>query len=352
MMSVRATDRPGRSMRTTDPDARARLRAGVRPISLLRPEHIPVGPPSLVGADPHVHAVLLRLHRSIGHALNSGWPFDTAVGEALAALPAPPTASRRDPADLPDPDPLLAAVDRELCVTRVREPRGAAADYFARGIVMALGAYQNELRNAAAGTDGRRWRPIVLALMGLLGRYLHLPPEPLPMPAWEPPPQGHAVEPLRRWVHGRQIGAVLAQGLVWTLRSYEQALEQGRTGRAESTLDLAVELIDAQACAVWHATDFEAQPRGAGLEPVMRALAGPAWRTTVDEALLAAMLARIDAAGRDGLRAVYPKGREALAQALHRVDDAWRAAAERLGAPPPVAASRPQTAAAAAVTLR
>lgn len=207
------------------------------PFVVLDPKCIPAGPIACGLLEPAVHAALLRLHRDAGEALRAGWSIDTPLDAALAQLPVPEPE--------PGSDDDAVPYDRFHALHRLRARPAIAAAGFARAIVLALQRYQLEARGASS--RGNAWRGTAATLLGLLGRYLHLPPEPGLPPAPPPPGEPGAGEPLRRWVHAHQILAVLEQGAVWALHSFDAALRSGCPARAKAALEFATELLGARA---------------------------------------------------------------------------------------------------------
>jgi hypothetical protein len=143
-----------------------------------------------------------------------------------------------------------AAHDRYFRVYRVS---GRDGDAFLRSILMALELFHGEMESVYGATAAQRFAAVSGGLTALLafiaGLHLtavrYVTPEPGELPS--------TAAPMRRWVLGHQVFAVLTQGIIFALQEFES-----QRARGAHALALAADLMTASATAFRFTADFPA----------------------------------------------------------------------------------------------
>ena len=217
-------------------------RARIPVFMALAPERVPIGAIGRSELDAGWLDALCTLSAPFRQS-NDWAPTAAWIDAALGLIPSDaPRAVAFD--TIGAPATALLPHDEFFRMARSSE---AASSAYPRGILMALKKFHDEAH--ALDPDVRAGYAVICqALMNLLRAYLRLPLA--HRFARARPGMTHDTDrPMRRWIVGHHIFAIITQGVIWALQRFEQAQQHARFDDAESALRLTTELFAASAAA-------------------------------------------------------------------------------------------------------
>jgi hypothetical protein len=219
-----------------------------RPECVLESAGIPApvdSPPSEAHLDPDRIEALVQA--------SADWPLVTAPLQALidhALGRSVGESIRREERGRQRSASAEDAHDGYFRIERAQAPEGP---HYLRAIV---GGLDLLLQEAASTDELKDYESIGLAMLDLwlaaLGR-----PQAGVLPVVLADMHQRAPDPVRRWVRGHQIFAVITQGLIWTLHRFEHALERDDDDALRDSLRRLARLFRASAAAFRFTADFD-----------------------------------------------------------------------------------------------
>lgn len=231
----------------------ARMRQATSVLVLPAPQHLPAGLPTTPAGTEGATTVLKVLAASAMLAVrHHDWPTALALARG-AALHLPQAAGAAVP--WPPARGVSAVHDAyDSCYRLARAPQGDSSA-FVRALVSALAVFIDE----AEGLDSlSAYAPVGQALVGLWAGALGVDAR-HGAAVLQPPVAGEGAasgglrrplpprSPIRRWLRGHQVHAVLQQGLCWTLQRLPADLVDADDARIAVALRRLTRLFDAAA---------------------------------------------------------------------------------------------------------
>jgi acyl transferase domain-containing protein/NADPH:quinone reductase-like Zn-dependent oxidoreductase/acyl carrier protein len=320
----------------------AEQRNALAPFLLPAPEALSAVPDCapLGAIGDALRAELLRLAAEAARHASDALPLLSCVGAALAHVSAPAPDAAALQAGLPEQSNGARHHDAYFGISRTPAAAGMA---YLHGVLRGLQVFAQEVQGTGEAAD---YACIALALTGLWQQALGA--EPWQRQSQPDAPQqacvdGHAPmlhrsrEPVRRWLLGHQVFAVLTQGLVVGVQGLEAALqpaqpeEDADPARIAAALHSITLLYRASTAAFRFAADFDPAVYTGTIRPSMcEPHVPPGFSGTMSAdhgrlvAQLQALRPQLAAA-----RAACPADFEAMTQALAELYDNHRWVCER-----------------------
>jgi hypothetical protein len=208
--------------------------------------------------------------------------------------------------------------DRYFRISRVAGNEGVT---FLCSVLMAGLLFHAEMDSSYAAEDASRFAPVGLGLAAILSWIADAR-----IAIVEHREVGSAtrmmdIDPMRRWVLGHQVFAILTQGIAFALQDFEAADRESRLWHAGMALGLAADLLIASGTAFRFTADFQASDYRDVVRPSMMAEhvgEGFSGLLSIDHRLLVAMFGRLRPAMGE-IAKHYPAAHERLAMALNYV---------------------------------